>query len=58
MKSPWASFWRLALAAAVSIVLFVMIVTVIQQPAAASTRTYQAEFTDVSGTARGIGCTR
>jgi phospholipid/cholesterol/gamma-HCH transport system substrate-binding protein len=49
MKTPFASLWRLALAAVISIVLLIMVVTVIQQPADVSTRIYTAEFTDVAG---------
>ena len=49
MKKPLAALWRLALAAAVSIVLLIGIANVITQPVAFSTGTYRAEFTDVSG---------
>jgi phospholipid/cholesterol/gamma-HCH transport system substrate-binding protein len=49
MKRPLAALWRLALAAVVSIVLLIVIANVITQPVAVTTRTYDAEFTDVSG---------
>ena len=44
-----AALWRLLLAAAVSAVLLVVIANEIRQPVEATTRTYNAEFTDVSG---------
>lgn len=46
---PRAAFWRLAISAAVAIVLFVLVANVIRQPLTAATRSYTAEFTDVSG---------
>lgn len=49
MKKPLASLWRLALAAVVSLVLLIVIANVIMQPVAGATRTYDADFTDVSG---------
>jgi phospholipid/cholesterol/gamma-HCH transport system substrate-binding protein len=49
MKKPLSALWRLALAAVVSIVLLIVIANVITQPVAVTTRTYDAEFTDVSG---------
>jgi phospholipid/cholesterol/gamma-HCH transport system substrate-binding protein len=49
MKKPLAALWRLALAAVVSAVLLIVISNVITQPVDVSTRTYTAEFTDVSG---------
>lgn len=50
MNKPLASLWRLGLAATVSIVLLIAIANVVKQPVAAvSTRSYDAQFTDVSG---------
>jgi phospholipid/cholesterol/gamma-HCH transport system substrate-binding protein len=49
MNKPLYSLWRLAIAAAVSIVVLTVIANVIRQPVTVSTRTYHAEFTDVSG---------
>jgi phospholipid/cholesterol/gamma-HCH transport system substrate-binding protein len=49
MIKPLAALWRIVLAAAVSIVLLIVIANVITQPVAVATRTYDAEFTDVSG---------
>jgi len=46
---PKAAFWRLAISAAVAIVLFVLVANVIRQPLTTATRSYTAEFTDVSG---------
>jgi phospholipid/cholesterol/gamma-HCH transport system substrate-binding protein len=44
-----AALWRLLLAAAVSVVLLIVIANEIRQPVEATTRVYNAEFTDVSG---------
>jgi phospholipid/cholesterol/gamma-HCH transport system substrate-binding protein len=49
MTKPLRSLWRLALAAVVSIVLLTVIANVIRQPVTVPTRTYHADFTDVSG---------
>jgi phospholipid/cholesterol/gamma-HCH transport system substrate-binding protein len=49
MKKPLAALWRLALAAAVSVVLLIVIANVITQPVDVTTRTYSADFTDASG---------
>ncbi len=46
---PRQALWRFALASAVAIVLLILISNVIEQPVAEKTRTYNAEFTDVSG---------
>ncbi|ORA11432.1 MlaD family protein [Mycobacterium arosiense] len=44
-----SSLWRFVLAAVVSAVLLIVISNEIRQPVATATRTYHAEFTDVSG---------
>jgi phospholipid/cholesterol/gamma-HCH transport system substrate-binding protein len=44
-----AALWRVLLAIAVSAVLLILIANEIRQPVEAATRTYNAEFTDVSG---------
>lgn len=46
---PLASLWRLALAVAVTAVLFNLLANVIRNPIASDTRAYTAEFTDASG---------
>lgn len=43
------ALWRLALAAVVAVVLFILIANVIRQPIAAQELSYTAEFTDASG---------
>lgn len=50
---PRAALWRFVLAAFVSVVLLIVISNAIRQPIEVSTRTYQAEFTDVSGLSDG-----
>ena len=49
MIKPRAALWRFVAASAVAALVFVLIVNVLQQPVAAETRSYTAEFTDVSG---------
>lgn len=46
---PTAALWRFLLAAFVSVVLLIVISNQIRQPVETTTRTYIAEFTDVSG---------
>lgn len=43
------ALWKFGIAAAVSVVLLIVISNVITQPIAGETRTFSAEFTDVSG---------
>ena len=50
---PRAALWRFVLAAFVSVILLVVIANEIRQPIDATTRTYNAEFTDVSGLSDG-----
>lgn len=49
MIKPRSALWRFAVASAVVLVVFVVLVNVLRQPVAAETRSYTAEFTDVSG---------
>ncbi|CPS43603.1 MlaD family protein [Mycobacteroides abscessus] len=49
MIKPRAALWRFVVAAAIAAIIFVLIVNVLRQPVAAETRSYTAEFTDVSG---------
>ena len=49
MITPKAALWRFLVASALAAVVFVMIVNVLRQPVADETRSYTAEFTDVSG---------
>lgn len=46
---PWGALWRFLVCAAVAALIFVVIVNVLRQPVASETRSYTAEFTDVSG---------
>lgn len=46
---PRAASWRLAISGIVAIILFILVANVIRQPTATDTRSYIAEFTDVSG---------
>jgi phospholipid/cholesterol/gamma-HCH transport system substrate-binding protein len=46
---PMASLWRLGLAIALSVVLFILLANTLTNPVAVDTRTYTAEFTDASG---------
>ena len=48
-----AALWRFLLAACISAILLIVIANEIRQPIAATTRTYSAEFTDVSGLSDG-----
>ncbi|MCV7386500.1 MlaD family protein [Mycolicibacterium porcinum] len=48
-NKPLGALLRMALAAAVSTVLVVLIANVITQPVDVQTRTYHADFTDISG---------
>src|SRR5271156_1464838 len=50
---PRAALWRFILVTAVSITLLIVIANEIRQPIEATTRTYNAEFTDVSGLSDG-----
>lgn len=49
MMKPFAALWRLLIAAAVTAVLIVLLVSGISKPIAAQTRPYTAKFTDASG---------
>jgi phospholipid/cholesterol/gamma-HCH transport system substrate-binding protein len=44
-----AALWRLSLAVAISVVLFIVLGNSLTNPMAADTRTYTAEYTDASG---------
>lgn len=44
-----AALWRLAIAGAIAVILFILVANVIRQPVAADLRSYTAEFTDASG---------
>lgn len=46
---PAAALWRLGISAVVAIILFILIANAIQHPVAGQTRSYTAQFTDVSG---------
>ncbi|OBJ42491.1 mammalian cell entry protein [Mycolicibacterium mucogenicum] len=46
---PLAALWRLGVAVAVAVVLFVLLVNTLTNPVAVTTRTYTADYTDVSG---------
>jgi phospholipid/cholesterol/gamma-HCH transport system substrate-binding protein len=46
---PKAALWRFVLSSALAVLVFILIVNVLRQPVAAETRSYTAEFTDVSG---------
>lgn len=46
---PLSALWRFALSAIVSIVLMIMIANAVSQPVETTTRTYSADFTDISG---------
>jgi phospholipid/cholesterol/gamma-HCH transport system substrate-binding protein len=46
---PMAALWRLSLAVAISVVLFIVLGNSLTNPMAADTRTYTAEYTDASG---------
>lgn len=50
---PRAALWRFLLAAFVSVILLIAITNKVRQPVQEVTRTYNAEFTDVSGLADG-----
>lgn len=50
---PRAALWRFVLAAFVSVILLIVIADEIRQPIQATTRTYNADFTDVSGLSDG-----
>lgn len=47
--SLWASSWRVGLSIVVAVVLFILLSNTLTNPVAVDTRTYTAEFTDVSG---------
>lgn len=46
---PLAATWRLGLAIALAVVLFVLLANTLTNPVAVQTRTYTADFTDSSG---------
>lgn len=46
---PISALWRVGLSIAVALVLFVLVSNILTNPVASDTRTYAAEFTDVSG---------
>jgi phospholipid/cholesterol/gamma-HCH transport system substrate-binding protein len=46
---PIAALWRMSLAIAISVVLFVLLMNTLTNPVAIGTRTYTAEYTDASG---------
>jgi phospholipid/cholesterol/gamma-HCH transport system substrate-binding protein len=50
---PRAALWRFVLVAFVSVILLIVIANEIRQPIEATTRTYNADFTDVSGLSDG-----
>ena len=50
---PRAALWRFILVTVVSVILLIVIANEIRQPIEATTRTYNAEFTDVSGLSDG-----
>jgi phospholipid/cholesterol/gamma-HCH transport system substrate-binding protein len=50
---PRAALWRFVLVACVSVILLIVIANEIRQPIDATTRTYHADFTDVSGLSDG-----
>lgn len=50
---PKSALWRFVLVSALSVVLLIIVSNAIRQPVRASTSTYRAEFTDVSGLAEG-----
>jgi phospholipid/cholesterol/gamma-HCH transport system substrate-binding protein len=47
--TPRAALWRFVMAAFLGAVVFVLIVNVLRQPVSVETRSYTAEFSDVSG---------
>lgn len=49
MIKPRAALWRFLVSSAFAAVVFILIVNVLRQPVANETRTYTAEFTDISG---------
>ncbi|MDQ2628033.1 MAG: MlaD family protein [Actinomycetota bacterium] len=49
MIKPRAALWRFVVASALAFLVFILIVNVLRQPLADETRSYTAEFTDVSG---------
>ena len=49
MIKPRAALWRFIVSALLAAIVFVLIVNVLRQPVASETRSYTAEFTDVSG---------
>ncbi|MGU3650720.1 MlaD family protein [Mycolicibacterium sp. A43C] len=49
MITPRAALWRFVVCGALAAVVFVLIANVLRQPVANETRTYEAEFSDVSG---------
>jgi phospholipid/cholesterol/gamma-HCH transport system substrate-binding protein len=49
MIKPRAALWRFLVASVMAAVVFILIVNVLRQPVATETRSYTAEFSDVSG---------
>jgi len=49
MRKHLGALWKFAIALAVSVLLLVVISNVIRQPVAGETRSFNAEFTDISG---------
>ena len=46
---PLAATWRISVALALAVVLFVLLANTLTNPVAVDTRTYTADFTDASG---------
>ncbi|ODR24878.1 MULTISPECIES: MlaD family protein [Mycolicibacterium] len=49
MMKPSGALWRFALSGVFALLVFIVIVNLLRQPIAATTRSYTAEFTDVAG---------
>jgi phospholipid/cholesterol/gamma-HCH transport system substrate-binding protein len=49
MRSMAGTAWRLGVALAISVILFVLLANTLTNPVAVETRTYTADFTDASG---------
>jgi phospholipid/cholesterol/gamma-HCH transport system substrate-binding protein len=47
--NPFAALWRLGIALALAVVLFVLLSNTLTNPVAVQTKTYTADFTDASG---------
>lgn len=46
---PSGALWRFSLSSGVAVLIFILIMNVLRQPVASETRSYTAEFSDVSG---------